>query len=250
MKRLHEWFIAVSLFRQYRALGCPLLLCLPSIPISIKLTQLISFFVKVYVVSGTNFSRVTNPLGPMVNYLSPGEAAKQVRDIQKSRATLICFTDQGGLERTQTITVDFMRRQCDFAFIEYLLAAKSGCQFHVLGARDERLHFLINDASVGDATKITVDNIKSYMAGLLDHLATSIQMFLTDWLVHGQLLCRQARPRRLLLLAPLLEAEGIARISMRNEEHCGRPEAEAFVSKIDALRATLTEQIKTVSSSL
>jgi hypothetical protein len=250
MKWLNEWFIAVSLFRQYRALGCPLLLCLPSIPISIKLTQLLSFLAKVYVVSGTNFNHSTNPLGPGINYLSLGEAAKQVRDIQKSRAILICFTDQGGIERTQTITVDFMRRQCDFTFIEYLLAAKSGCQFHVLGACDGRLKFLIHDASAGDATKISVDNIKAYMAGLLDHLATSIQMFLTDWLVHGQLLYRQARPRRLLLLTPLLEAEGIARMSMRNEEHCGRSEAEAFVRKIDALRATLTEQIKTVSSSL
>ena len=249
MKWLNEWLTTCSLLRQYRALGCPFMLCLPSIPISIKLTQLLSFFAKVYVVSGTSFNLATNPLGPRVNYLSPGEAAKQVKDLQKSRATLICFTDQGGLARTQTITVDFMHRQCEFGFIEYLLAAKSGSQFHVLGGHDGQLQLLAHDALV-DSTKITADNIRAHMTGLLSHLATSIQMFRTDWVAQGQMLYRQVRPRRLLLLAPLLEVEGIARISMRNEEQCGRIDAKAFISKIAVLRATLNEQIKTVSSSI
>ncbi len=250
MKWLNDWFIALSLVHQYRALGCPFLLCLPSIPTCIKLTKLLSFFAKVYVVSGTSFNRATNPLGPRISYLSPGEATKQVRDIQKSRAILICFTDQGSLERTQTISVDFMHRQCEFGFIEYLLAAKSGSQFHVLCGHDGQLQLLVHDASVDDSTKVTADNIRAYMASLIGHLATSIQMFRTDWIMQGQLLYRQARPRRLLLLAPLLEVEGIARIGMRHEKQCGRLEAEAFISKIDALRATLTEQIKAISSSL
>lgn len=250
MKWVNDWFIAWSLLRQYQALASPLLLCLPSVPISIKLTQLLSLFANVYVVSGTSFNLATNPLGPRVSYISPGEAAKQVRDLQRSRATLICFTDQGSLERAQTIRVDFMHRQCEFGFIEYLLAAKSGSQFHVLCGHDRQLQFLAHDASVGDSTKITADNIQAYMAGLIGHLATSIQMFRTDWVAQGQMLYRQVRPRRLLLLAPLLEVEGIARISMRNEEQCGRLDAKACISKIDVLRAALNEQIKTVSSSI
>jgi hypothetical protein len=250
MKSLNEWFIAMSLFRQYRALRYPLLLCLPSIPISIKLTQLLGFFARVNVVSGTNFNLAKNPLGSGVNYLSPGEAAKRVWDIQKSRAILVCFTDQGSLERTQPVTVDFMHRQCEFGFVEYLLAAKSNSRFHVLCVHDGRLQFLAHDASIGDSTKITADNIRAYMKGLLGQLATSIQMFRTDWIAQGQLLYRQARPRRLLLLAPLLEAEGIARINMRNKGLKARSETEAFVMRVEALRATLTEQIKTVSSSL
>jgi hypothetical protein len=247
MKWLNEWLIAMSLFRQYRALGCPFLLCLPSIPISIKLTQLLSSFAKVYVISGTNFNHVTNPLGHKVTYLSPGEAAKQVRDIQKSRATLICFTDQGSIERTQPITVDFMCRQCEFGFVEYLLAAKSGTKFYVLGGCDGRPQFLMHDASVGDATKITVENIRAYMAGLLGLLATSIQMCRTDWAAHGQLIHRQVRSRRLLLLTPLLEVEGMARIRMRNEELSGRSESEVLINKINSLRTLLSEQIKTAS---
>jgi hypothetical protein len=250
MKWLNDWLIALSLLRQYRALGYPFLLCLPSIPISIKLTQLLSLFTKVHVVSGTIFNLETNTLGSRVNYLSPLEAARQVSDIQKSRAALICFTDQGSIKRTQTITVDFMRRQCEFGFIEYLLAAKSGSQFHVLCGYDEHLQFLAHDASVGDSTKITADNIRAYMAGLLGHLATSIQMCRNDLILKGQLLYRQARPRRLLLMAPLLEIEGMARISMRNNELPEYSEAAACINKINVLRAALTEKIKSGSISI
>jgi hypothetical protein len=181
MKGITDWCVASKLLIQYFKLRFPQLLCLPSIPVSTKFVSLLAWVRPVYVVSGPVFKPDTNQLTKRVRYLAPAQAVKAVSELARPGAVFVCFPDQGGIDDTQPVTIEFLSRNCAFAFTEYLLAIKSGKSFITLTARSGKLTLTHVGSSSMSCERITAKMIGEYMTGLLESISHAISLDKARW---------------------------------------------------------------------